>query len=128
MPTRIIKQILPASTVPGILYCPEDATPEMIAALETRTRADDRADPVPRPATATPSPATWPRLTAARILEPDPGERPLPGIFRGRPEQDSDDKKQHRGYRQRMRIWVVTANGSSPRWAASTPAPSGDPV
>jgi DNA-binding transcriptional MerR regulator len=34
MPTRMIKKILPCLTVPGILYCPEDATPEMIEALE----------------------------------------------------------------------------------------------
>ena len=35
MPTRMIKRILPCLTVPGILYCPEEATPGMIAALET---------------------------------------------------------------------------------------------
>jgi DNA-binding transcriptional MerR regulator len=34
LPTRMIKRILPCLTVPGILYCPEDATPEMVAALE----------------------------------------------------------------------------------------------
>jgi DNA-binding transcriptional MerR regulator len=43
MPTRIIAKILPCLTVPGILYCPEDASPEMIAALETeRERLTDR--------------------------------------------------------------------------------------
>ena len=42
MPTRMIKRILPA-TVPGILYCPEEGTPEMIAALEAeRQRMNDR--------------------------------------------------------------------------------------
>jgi hypothetical protein len=35
LPTRVIKRILPCLTIPGILYCPGDATPEMIAALET---------------------------------------------------------------------------------------------
>ncbi len=34
LPTRMIKLILPCLNVPGILYCPEDATPEMIAALD----------------------------------------------------------------------------------------------
>jgi DNA-binding transcriptional MerR regulator len=34
LPTRMIKKILPCLTVPGILYCPEEATPEMVAALE----------------------------------------------------------------------------------------------
>ena len=29
-----IKRILPCLNVPGILYCPEEATPEMLAALE----------------------------------------------------------------------------------------------
>jgi DNA-binding transcriptional MerR regulator len=37
LPTRMIKKILPCLTVPGILYCPEDATPEMIAALQTES-------------------------------------------------------------------------------------------
>jgi hypothetical protein len=32
------------------------------------------------------------------------------------------------GYRQRVRICVVSANGSSPRCAARAPAPSGEPV
>jgi DNA-binding transcriptional MerR regulator len=35
LPTRMIRRILPCLTVPGILYCPQDATPEMIVALET---------------------------------------------------------------------------------------------
>lgn len=34
LPTRMIKRILPCLKVPGILYCPEEATPEMLAALE----------------------------------------------------------------------------------------------
>jgi DNA-binding transcriptional MerR regulator len=34
LPTRMIKRILPCLNVPGILYCPEEATPEMLAALE----------------------------------------------------------------------------------------------
>lgn len=34
LPTRMIRKILPCLTVPGILYCPEEATPQMIAALE----------------------------------------------------------------------------------------------
>jgi DNA-binding transcriptional MerR regulator len=43
LPTRMIKRILPCLTVPGILYCPEDATPEMITALETeRDRMTER--------------------------------------------------------------------------------------
>ena len=43
MPTRMIKRILPCLTVPGILYCPEEGTPEMIAALEAeRQRMNDR--------------------------------------------------------------------------------------
>lgn len=43
MPTRMIKRILPCLTVPGILYCPEEATPEMITALEAeRQRMNDR--------------------------------------------------------------------------------------
>jgi DNA-binding transcriptional MerR regulator len=35
LPTRMIKRILPCLTVPGILYCPQDATPEMLVALVT---------------------------------------------------------------------------------------------
>jgi len=35
LPTRMIKQVLPCLNVPGILYCPEDATPEMLTALES---------------------------------------------------------------------------------------------
>ncbi|MEU5884748.1 MerR family transcriptional regulator [Spirillospora sp. NPDC047279] len=43
LPTRMIKRILPCLTIPGILYCPEDATPEMIAALEDeRDRMSER--------------------------------------------------------------------------------------
>lgn len=43
LPTRMIKQILPCLNVPGILYCPEDATPEMLAALEEeRARMTER--------------------------------------------------------------------------------------
>jgi DNA-binding transcriptional MerR regulator len=43
LPTRMIQKILPCLTVPGILYCPEDATPEMIAALEfERDRLTER--------------------------------------------------------------------------------------
>jgi DNA-binding transcriptional MerR regulator len=43
VPTRMIKRILPCLTVPGILYCPEDATPEMITALEDeRDRMTER--------------------------------------------------------------------------------------
>lgn len=39
----MIKRILPCLTVPGILYCPEEATPEMITALEAeRQRMNDR--------------------------------------------------------------------------------------
>jgi DNA-binding transcriptional MerR regulator len=34
LPTRMIKRILPCLNVPGILHCPEEATPEMLAALE----------------------------------------------------------------------------------------------
>jgi DNA-binding transcriptional MerR regulator len=45
LPVRMIKRILPCLTVPGILYCPEDATPEMIAALEVeRERLSKRID------------------------------------------------------------------------------------
>ncbi len=45
MPTRMIKRILPCLTVPGILYCPDEATPEMIAALEAeRQRMTDRIE------------------------------------------------------------------------------------
>jgi DNA-binding transcriptional MerR regulator len=41
--TRMIEKILPCLTVPGILYCPEEATPEMIAALEAeRDRLTER--------------------------------------------------------------------------------------
>jgi DNA-binding transcriptional MerR regulator len=43
LPTRMIKQILPCLNMPGILYCPEDATPEMLAALEgERDRMTER--------------------------------------------------------------------------------------
>jgi DNA-binding transcriptional MerR regulator len=43
LPTRMIKQILPCLNVPGILYCPEDATPEMLAALAAeRDRMTER--------------------------------------------------------------------------------------
>jgi DNA-binding transcriptional MerR regulator len=43
LPTRMIRQILPCLNVPGILYCPEDATPEMLAALEAeRERMTER--------------------------------------------------------------------------------------
>jgi DNA-binding transcriptional MerR regulator len=35
LPIRMIRKILPCLTVPGILHCPEDATPEMLAALQT---------------------------------------------------------------------------------------------
>jgi DNA-binding transcriptional MerR regulator len=43
MPTRMIKRILPCLTVPGILYCPEEATPQMLAALEAeRQRMNER--------------------------------------------------------------------------------------
>ena len=31
-------------------------------------------------------------------------------------------------HRHRVRIWVVSANGSSPRWAARMPVPSGEPA
>ena len=42
MPTRMIKRILPFLTVPGILYCPEEATREMITPLEAeRQRMND---------------------------------------------------------------------------------------
>jgi DNA-binding transcriptional MerR regulator len=34
IPTRIIKQLLPCLSQPQAIYCPEDATPEMIATLE----------------------------------------------------------------------------------------------
>jgi hypothetical protein len=34
LPTRIIKQILPCLDLPGILICPHEATPDMIATLE----------------------------------------------------------------------------------------------
>jgi DNA-binding transcriptional MerR regulator len=34
LPTRIIKQILPCLDVPGILVCPDDVTPELLATLE----------------------------------------------------------------------------------------------
>jgi DNA-binding transcriptional MerR regulator len=34
LPTRIIKRILPCLNIPGILYCPQEATPEMLGALE----------------------------------------------------------------------------------------------
>jgi DNA-binding transcriptional MerR regulator len=43
LPTRMIKRILPCLNVPGILYCPEEATPEMLAALaEERDRMTER--------------------------------------------------------------------------------------
>jgi DNA-binding transcriptional MerR regulator len=45
LPTRMIRKILPCLTVPGILYCPEDSTPEMIAALEAeRDRLSQRIE------------------------------------------------------------------------------------
>jgi hypothetical protein len=45
MPTRMIKKILPCLTVPGILYCPEDATPQMITSLESeRDRLTQRIE------------------------------------------------------------------------------------
>ena len=34
LPTRIIKQILPCLDQPGILVCADDASPQMLAALE----------------------------------------------------------------------------------------------
>jgi DNA-binding transcriptional MerR regulator len=43
MPTRMIEKILPCLTVPGILYCPGEATPQMLAALEAeRQRMTER--------------------------------------------------------------------------------------
>jgi len=43
LPTRVIKQVLPCLSVPEILYCPEDATPDMLAALESeRDRMTER--------------------------------------------------------------------------------------
>ncbi|HEY7263711.1 MAG TPA: MerR family transcriptional regulator [Trebonia sp.] len=43
LPTRMIKRILPCLNIPGILYCPEEATPEMLAALEAeRDRMTER--------------------------------------------------------------------------------------
>lgn len=45
LPTRIIKQILPCLDVPGILVCPTDATPEMLATLEhERDRMTERIE------------------------------------------------------------------------------------
>ena len=45
LPTRIIKQILPCLDVPGILVCPSDASPEMLAVLEhERDRMTERID------------------------------------------------------------------------------------
>ncbi|NUT98791.1 MAG: MerR family transcriptional regulator [Saccharothrix sp.] len=44
LPTRIIKQILPCLNKPRVIYFP-DATPEMIATLETeRDRMTERAE------------------------------------------------------------------------------------
>lgn len=45
LPTRIIKQILPCLDIPGILVCPSDASPEMLAVLEhERDRMTERID------------------------------------------------------------------------------------
>jgi hypothetical protein len=45
LPTRIIKQVLPCLDVPGVLVCPSDATPEMLAVLEhERDRMTERID------------------------------------------------------------------------------------
>ena len=45
LPTRIIKQILPCLDQPGILHCPSEATPQMIAALEhERDRMTERIE------------------------------------------------------------------------------------
>jgi DNA-binding transcriptional MerR regulator len=45
LPTRIIRQILPCLTTPGVLVCPEDATPDLIATLEQeRDRMTQRVE------------------------------------------------------------------------------------
>ena len=45
LPTRIIRQVLPCLTTPGVLVCPQDATPELIATLEKeRDRMTQRVE------------------------------------------------------------------------------------
>lgn len=41
LPTRIIAQLLPCLGIPGSIYCPEEASPEMLA---TRERERDAID------------------------------------------------------------------------------------
>jgi hypothetical protein len=54
---------------------------------------------------------TRPRSCTATDPQPGPGNREIA-----------------EPYRHRVRIWVVRANGSSPRWAARMPVPSGEPA
>ena len=43
LPTRIIAQLLPCLGIPGSIYCPEEASPEMLATLEReRDRMSER--------------------------------------------------------------------------------------
>lgn len=43
LPTRIIKQLLPCLSDPDSIFCPEDATPEIVATLEReRERMEER--------------------------------------------------------------------------------------
>lgn len=82
LPTRVIKQILPCLNVPGILYCPEEATPEMLDALEgERDRMTERIQFLIRNLDAVSA-----YLDAARNID-HPARAADPGARRDRPPQ-----------------------------------------
>ena len=89
---------------PGLSDAMFDA---IVAAIATSEPGPQAAGPV---AVANALRAEIPGLTML-----SDGERHVPGGV-ARP---------HR-HRHRVRIWVVSANGSSPRWAARMPVPSGE--
>jgi DNA-binding transcriptional MerR regulator len=74
LPTRIIGQILPCLTTPGVLVCPEDASPEVLDALENEmVRMTARIEFLSRNRDAIAG-----YLDGVRLRRPRPSAKPAP--------------------------------------------------